>query len=132
MLSANTIVPPEEIVQDKIHFIINNLSEQNLDGKVKELKDILKQEHYAYFAQYVVMKRVSIEGNNHPLYFNLFEKIKSPQLHQFLLNATYDNIKLLLKSEKIKTIPTERHLLKNLGSWLGMILSITARLLSKH
>ena len=33
--------PPEK-VQDRIHFIMNNLSAQNVDGKYAEIKDLVR------------------------------------------------------------------------------------------
>lgn len=45
-------------VQDKISFIMNNLSAANIEVKAKEIVEILKEEHYPWFAQYIVMKRL--------------------------------------------------------------------------
>jgi CCR4-NOT transcription complex subunit 1 len=59
------IVLPDEQLRDKIHFIINNVSQMNLDAKVQELKKILKPDHYAYLAHYLVSRRVSTEANFH-------------------------------------------------------------------
>jgi CCR4-NOT transcription complex subunit 1 len=44
-----------------------------------------------------------------------------PGLDDDILRATIDNIKKLVMSEKIRTVTTDRSLLKNLGSWLGKI-----------
>nr|GEZ25914.1 CCR4-Not transcription complex subunit 1 isoform X1 [Tanacetum cinerariifolium]GEZ26715.1 CCR4-Not transcription complex subunit 1 isoform X1 [Tanacetum cinerariifolium] len=48
--------PPSES-QDKISFIINNLSIANIDPKAKEFTKVLKEEYYPWFVQYMVMKR---------------------------------------------------------------------------
>lgn len=48
--------PPSEI-QDKISFIINNLSAANIEAKAKEFTGILEEQYYPWFAQYMVMKR---------------------------------------------------------------------------
>jgi CCR4-NOT transcription complex subunit 1 len=48
---------PSPDVQDKIAFIVNNISALNLDVKAKEFQEVLKEEFYAWFAQYIVMKR---------------------------------------------------------------------------
>ena len=45
---------PSETVQDKILFIINNVSVSNIDIKVQEFKDILKERHYHWLSQYLV------------------------------------------------------------------------------
>lgn len=44
-------------MQDKIAFIINNISAANLDTKAKEFAEVLKEQYYPWFAQYMVMKR---------------------------------------------------------------------------
>ena len=51
--------PPSE-TQDKISFIINNLSIANIESKAKEFTEVLKEEYYPWFAQYMVMKRWEI------------------------------------------------------------------------
>lgn len=112
---------PDQETLDKIHFTINNLSLANVDAKGKEVEAILRAEWYPWFAQYMVVKRASIEPNFHPLYFALLEKLNKSQLYKMILKATHDNIRVLLQSEKIKTNSGERSLLKNLGSWLGQL-----------
>lgn len=49
-------VPASE-AQDKISFIINNLSAANVEAKAKEFSEILNPQFYPWFAQYMVMKR---------------------------------------------------------------------------
>lgn len=44
--------------QDKISFIFNNLSPDNLEAKAKEFSEFLKEQYYPWFAQYLVMKRL--------------------------------------------------------------------------
>lgn len=112
---------PDQETLDKIHFTINNLSLANVNAKAKEVEFVLRAEWYPWFAQYMVVKRASIEPNFHPLYFALLEKLNKPQLYKMILKATHDNIRVLLQSEKIKTNSGERSLLKNLGSWLGQL-----------
>ena len=70
--SGEEIVNPSEAEQDKIAFIFNNLSVQNLTNKCDDLKEVLKIEesegHTKWLATYLVMKRASIEPNFHNLY----------------------------------------------------------------
>ncbi|CAI9101327.1 OLC1v1038621C1 [Oldenlandia corymbosa var. corymbosa] len=113
-------VPASE-VQDKISFIINNLSAANVEAKAKEFTEILQEQFYPWFAQYMVMKRASIEPNFHDLYLKFLDKVNSRALHKEIVQATYENCKVLLGSELIKSSSEERSLLKNLGSWLGKI-----------
>ncbi|VFQ85948.1 unnamed protein product [Cuscuta campestris] len=112
---------PASEVQDKISFIINNLAIQNVDTKAKEIAEIIKEQHYPWFAQYMVMKRASIEQNFHDLYLKFLDKVNSKALFKEVVQATYENCKVLLGSDLIKSSSEERSLLKNLGSWLGKI-----------
>ena len=44
------IQAPGPEVQDKIAFMINNISTTNLEAKSKEFLDILKDQYYPWFA----------------------------------------------------------------------------------
>lgn len=112
---------PSSDVNDKIAFMINNISATNLEAKSKEFLEVLKELYYPWFAQYMVMKRASIEPNFHELYLKFLDKINSKALHKEIIKATYENCKVLLRSELIKSSSEERSLLKNLGSWLGKL-----------
>ncbi|KAE9600761.1 putative CCR4-Not complex component, Not1, CCR4-NOT transcription complex subunit 1, HEAT [Lupinus albus] len=115
------IEAPGSEVQDKISFIINNISVANIDTKAKEFTEILKEQYYPWFAQYMVMKRASIEPNFHDLYLKFLDKVNSKALNKEIVQTTYENCKVLLGSELIKSSSEERSLLKNLGSWLGKL-----------
>ncbi|CAG8523976.1 14374_t:CDS:10, partial [Acaulospora morrowiae] len=110
---------PSEAVQDKILFNINNVAQSNLESKVAEMKELLKDSHYRWFANYLVVKRASIEPNYHQLYLQFLDALESPSLSKHVLHETYSNIKILLNSQKTVEMTSERSLLKNLGSWLG-------------
>ncbi|CAH2080489.1 unnamed protein product [Thlaspi arvense] len=69
----------------------------------------------------MVMKRASIEPNFHDLYLKFLDKVNMKRLNREIVKATYENCKVLLRSELIKSSSEERSLLKNLGSWLGKI-----------
>lgn len=58
-------------VQDKIGFIVNNLSQQNLEQKAEELRKVLDQESWPWFANYMVVKRAAQEPNFHALYLQV-------------------------------------------------------------
>lgn len=90
------------------------------ETQANRLKAILREEHYAYFASYLVQKRVSSESNFHPLYVQLVDSLKLSKLKADIIDATYESIKLLLSLDKL-TGSTERQFLKNLGSWLGQM-----------
>ncbi|XVF33558.1 hypothetical protein REPUB_Repub17cG0178700 [Reevesia pubescens] len=115
------IEAPASEIQDKISFIINNISVANIEVKGKEFAEILKEQYNPWFAQYMVMKRASIEPNFHDLYLKFLDKVNSKALNKEIIQATYENCKVLLGSELIKSSSEERSLLKNLGSWLGKL-----------
>lgn len=52
-----TLQAPASEIQDKISFIINNLSPANAEAKAKEFSEFFKEQYYPWFAQYLVMKR---------------------------------------------------------------------------
>ncbi|KAB7502971.1 CCR4-NOT transcription complex subunit 1 [Armadillidium nasatum] len=64
-------------------------------GKCEELKEIVSEEYWPWIAQYLVMKRVSIENNFHTF--------------------------VLLRADKSEANFSDKSLLKNLGHWLGML-----------
>ncbi|CAF1270900.1 unnamed protein product [Adineta steineri] len=114
--------PPEQI-NDKIAFTFNNLSHANLSQKAQELKDVLNNDEqlWKWVAQYLVIKRVSLEPNFHSLYAGFLNTVNITILFDTVLTETHRNIKILLLSDKqINNIP-DRTLLKNLGHWLGLI-----------
>ncbi|XP_077245049.1 uncharacterized protein LOC143885003 isoform X2 [Tasmannia lanceolata] len=113
------IEAPGSEIQDKILFMINNISATNIDAKAKEFTEVLKEQYFPWFAQYMVMKRASIEPNFHDLYLKFIDKINSKVLNKEIVKASYENCKALLRSDLIKSSSEERSLLKNLGSWLG-------------
>jgi CCR4-NOT transcription complex subunit 1 len=49
---------PASEIQDKVSFIINNISVANIEAKGKEFTEIFKDLYYPWFAQYMVMKRL--------------------------------------------------------------------------
>ncbi|KAI8598126.1 CCR4-Not complex component, Not1-domain-containing protein [Dissophora ornata] len=110
---------PNEQTQDKILFIVNNVSQNNIGTKLAEMKGLLRESAYRWFSNYIVVKRASIEPNYHALYLQFLDGIGSPLLYRHILHETYVNIKILMNSEKTVQSSSDRTLLKNLGSWLG-------------
>jgi CCR4-NOT transcription complex subunit 1 len=118
----DAIIIPDEKTADKLHFIVNNLSSNNVVEKCVEIKKILSSDHYGYLASYIVVNRVSLEPNYHTVYKLFLEKMTIPTLEKLVIKETYSNIHKLLDSDRITsgTSDSERTLLKNLGSWLGL------------
>lgn len=129
-LNINTLVKhinlesfedPTEQTQDKILFIINNLSFTNLDAKVSEALDLLHPNYARWFSHYIVVKRASIEPNFHSLYVSFIDGLKMPIIESIIILETLSEIRDLINSEKTLNSSQERSLLKNLGTWLGSI-----------
>ncbi|KAI8976852.1 CCR4-Not complex component, Not1-domain-containing protein [Pilobolus umbonatus] len=112
---------PADSIQDKLLFIINNIAQNNITVKVAELKQFLQPPYYKWFSNYMVVKRVSAEPNNHELYVSMLNHLDSALLYANILSETVTNIFILLNSDKTVSNSSERILLKNLGSWLGRI-----------
>lgn len=87
--------PPEQIT-DKVAFTFNNLSLSNLPQKAQELKEILSNDDqlWKWVAQYLVIKRVSLEHNFHPLYAGLLNTLNVVTLFDAVLSETHRNIKV--------------------------------------
>jgi len=114
------MLQPSETIQDKVHFIFNNISNNMMKQKAGELKGAIQSEYFPWLAQYIVMKRVSIEPNFHHLYSDFLKHLSIGELSKLVLDETYRNIKVLLRSGKGPANFSDRSLLKNLGHWLGI------------
>lgn len=55
---------------------------------------MVKEEYWPWFAQYMVMKRASIEPNFHTLYANFLDTVKIGELSKLVLRETFRNIKV--------------------------------------
>jgi CCR4-NOT transcription complex subunit 1 len=115
------VVAPAPVVQDQINVLVGNTDPNNIDQNALDLARLLKPEFYGYFAEYLVIKRVSLEPNFHRMYLTLVEKMGIKLLEQRIRLATFSAVLKLLSSEKIRSNTSERSLLKNLGSWVGCI-----------
>ncbi len=116
------ILRPSDGVYDKVHFVFNNLSPSNLDAKSGQLKKAIDSRLYPWLAQYLVVRRVSLEPNMHAIYANFLNVLDISDVRRAVLMETYTNIHILLNSQKISasSSSSERSLLKNLGAWLGL------------
>jgi CCR4-NOT transcription complex subunit 1 len=120
---AKQVQQPDVSVQDKVHFIFNNLSTTNLDQKEKDLTAACGEVYVPWLSQYIVIKRAAQEANYHALYLQFVDRLdkKISQLLKTIVSITLENVKILLVDDKITTSSSLRSLLKNLGSWLGAL-----------
>lgn len=58
-----------------------------------EINAKLRPEFYPFFANYMVVKRVTQESNFQPLYMALIDKFNDPKLMSYTLKTTYHYIK---------------------------------------
>ena len=115
--------PPPDNLQDKVGFVLNNMSPGNVPEKSEDLRGLLEQHAgmVSWFANYLVVKRISLEPNFHSIYSEMIEMLSNKKLQQLILHSTLQNARVLLSSPKIRSSSSERSLLKNLGSWLGQV-----------
>eukprot|EP00201_Polytomella_parva_P023944 CAMPEP_0175046392 /NCGR_PEP_ID=MMETSP0052_2-20121109/5008_1 /TAXON_ID=51329 ORGANISM="Polytomella parva, Strain SAG 63-3" /NCGR_SAMPLE_ID=MMETSP0052_2 /ASSEMBLY_ACC=CAM_ASM_000194 /LENGTH=614 /DNA_ID=CAMNT_0016310139 /DNA_START=155 /DNA_END=1995 /DNA_ORIENTATION=+ len=112
--------PPMEI-SDRVHFLVNNLTVSNLVDKSEEIRRKVFPKHVEWFVNYMVSKRTAQEANFHQLYMNLLDRLNDKKLYKFMVSTTLYYVKALLYSERIIKESNDRSLLKNLGSWLGLL-----------
>ena len=112
---------PIEDVQDKVLFVLNNVSEQNLNSKITDLTDTLETKHHRWFASYLVEQRAKLQPNYQQLYLDLLDLIGEKGLWAEVLRETYFSIRNMLNAESSNKPSTEQAYLKNLGHWLGAL-----------
>ena len=69
-----------------------------------ELLQALKDEYLLWTAQYLVMKRASIEPNFHPLYSSFLDTLNKITLYKRVLLETHRNIKVPVSKKTPKNI----------------------------
>lgn len=112
---------PNEEVQDKVLFVLNNVSERNLKDKFKDLRDALEEKHHQWFAGYLVEERAKMQPNFQQLYLDMLELFNDKALWTEVLRETLLSSFRLLNAESTMTNTTEKTHLKNLGGWLGCL-----------
>ncbi|CAE7460335.1 CNOT1, partial [Symbiodinium microadriaticum] len=120
-METQEVQVPSEAARDQILFIVNNIAKNNVEVKTNELRSVMEVSHYSWFANYLIVKRVSTQPNLHQTYLAVIDIMDSPSLLKAVLISGYHNITKLLQSSKITTSSSERSLLRNLGMWLGQL-----------
>lgn len=112
---------PSEDTQEKVLFVLNNLSQDNLKIKFKQLQEVVEEKHQNWFATHLVEERAKREPNFHDLYLNILELFERKSLWADVLRQTYISSFRLLNAEATLTNQNERRFLGHLGTWLGYL-----------
>ncbi|MCQ2816357.1 MAG: DUF3819 domain-containing protein [archaeon] len=113
--------PPQEII-DNMKFIFNSMGKSNVPEKAKELKQILVSDNIIkWFSDFFIVNRVSVESNNHQSYNQLITIIDNKDLNNYLIKDTIHYIQKVLSADTLDKDLKQKNLLKNLGSWLGLM-----------
>lgn len=62
--------------------------------QMEEFRGLVEEQYYDWVAQYLVMKRASIEPNFHNLYMSFLNSLHSSALRKSVLAETFRNIKV--------------------------------------
>ncbi|KAF4122680.1 CCR4-NOT transcription complex subunit 1 [Geosmithia morbida] len=112
---------PGEEAQDRIQFVLNNITENTLGSMYQELRDTVEQRHQQWFASHLVEERAKMQPNYHHVYLELIRFFQDNALWGEVLRETYISVARMLNSEATMQNSTERTHLKNLGGWLGLL-----------
>ncbi|KAK6594247.1 hypothetical protein QC760_010064 [Botrytis cinerea] len=110
---------PDPEAQGKVQFLLNNITEVNVQSKFHELKSALDETNQKWFAGHLVEERAKVQPNYHVLYLKLVKLFEDKILWNQLLRETFISVSKLLNAESTLQSSIDRTHLKNLGGWLG-------------
>lgn len=112
---------PDEETQDKIHFVLNNISIENMSAKSGELKLVINDRNQHWFAGHLVQERAKMQPNYHSMYLALIQSFEKKSLWADVLRETYVSTFRTLNAESTMQTALDRTHLKNLAVWLGSL-----------
>ncbi|KAF5680371.1 CDC39-like protein [Fusarium heterosporum] len=112
---------PDENAQDKVQFVLNNITEGTIQAMCQELRETMERRHQQWFASHLVEERAKMQPNYHHVYLELVKLFEDKALWSEVLRETYVSVCRMLNSEGTMQNSTERTHLKNLGGWLGLL-----------
>ena len=112
---------PEEDIQDKVLFVLNNVSSENLATKINDLAEVLEPRYFQWFSSYIVEQRAKSQPNYQQLYLDLLGLLDERSLWTDILRETYVSVRKVMNAESTMKSAVERTYLKNLATWLGLL-----------
>ena len=112
---------PDSETQEKVVFFFNNVSDQNLPAKLKEVQKALQEKHHQWFASMLVEERAKLEPNLQQLYLDMLNLLGNRTLWAEVLRETYVSVQRMLNAESTMNSQAERKNLKSLATWLGSL-----------
>jgi hypothetical protein len=118
-----TQIPPE--IKKKIVFTLNNLDEEKLDLKAKEISSNIKGDKLRqWLALAIVFDRVPTTDQSFmQLYSELLHKFKDEQMSKRVIVYSYKLINICFDYayHKSELTPEERKMVRSCGKWFGLI-----------
>lgn len=112
---------PDEEIQDRVIFAVNNLSERNVDDKFRDIQEAVTEQYHHWFALHLVEDRAKSQPNYHELFLKLLRLFDSNWLWKEVIRETVVTCVRLLNADATLNNSNDRNQLKNLGSWLGRL-----------
>lgn len=119
--SSDMYEDPDSETKERVVFFFNNVSDQNLSMKLKDVQNALKEKHHQWFASMLVEERAKLEPNLQQLYLDMLKLLGSKQLWAEVLRETYISVQRMLNAESTMNSQAERKNLKSLANWLGSL-----------
>ena len=108
---------PGDAALDKLADMMFNISTSLGEVRVEEFHEIVKEEHYAWFAKCLVTNQARSDASHDQ--FVKFISTVAANLYQEVVKATYESYHELLSLSCVKVCnPREQLQLRNLERWL--------------
>lgn len=116
---------PETTLRDRIRSIFSNLKLSNITRKVAEMDQLKKKlDLIPFLAQQFLIfycDSSELQSQQRVLQQRFLDMMQCPQLSRHVLQNAVHVCKCLMQRESIAASSSERSLLKNLGTWIGVL-----------
>ena len=116
---------PTEEIMNKIKFLFGSVNKNNMKEKIKELKNILKEDKIVkWFSQFFVTSKLIQENNSSfQIYDDILNQIDNRDLNKQIIKDLIVYFHYLINPpENIISEKKIKETLKSLGAWLGISL----------